>query len=47
MKTLTDDGARIVSLSEAERGKFVAAVAEVVAAEKRRFDPELLRLFAG
>lgn len=47
MKTLTDDGARIVGLSEAERGQFVAAVAEVVAAEKKRFDPELLRLFAG
>ena len=45
MKTLKDDGAKIVSLSEAERAQFVAAVADVVAVEKERFDPELLAMF--
>jgi len=45
MKTLKDDGAEFVSLDEAERAAFVAAVADVVAAEKERFDPELLALF--
>ena len=47
MKTLTDDGAKIVNLSAAERAEFVAAVADVVMAEKQRFDPELLALFEG
>lgn len=45
MKTLTGDGAKIVSLDAAGRSQFVAAVAEVVAAEKARFDPQLLSLF--
>jgi C4-dicarboxylate-binding protein DctP len=47
MKTLTDDGAKIVSLGEDERRQFVAAVADVVAAEKQRFDPQLLALFGS
>jgi TRAP-type transport system periplasmic protein len=47
MKTIKDDGAEIVSLSEAERAQFTAAVADVVAAEKQRFDPALLALFDG
>jgi TRAP-type C4-dicarboxylate transport system substrate-binding protein len=45
MKTLKDDGAEIVTLSEAERAQFAEAVADVVAAEKQRFDGELLGLF--
>jgi TRAP-type transport system periplasmic protein len=44
MKTLRDDGAEIVALSEAERAEFVEAVADVVAAEKQRFDKGLLAL---
>jgi C4-dicarboxylate-binding protein DctP len=45
MKTLQEDGAQIVTLSDEERAQFVQAVADVVAAEKQRFDPELLALF--
>lgn len=47
MKTLQNDGARIVSLTEAERRLFIEAVADVVAAEKQRFDEELLALFSA
>lgn len=45
MKTMKDDGAEIVALTDVERAEFVAAVSDVVEAEKRRFDPELLALF--
>lgn len=45
MKTLQEDGAQIVELNSEERAAFLDGVADVVATEKGRFDPELLALF--
>lgn len=43
-RKLTAEGTQIIALSEAERAAFAAAVGDVVAAERRRYAPDLLAL---
>ncbi len=45
MQTLVADGTEITELTPDERAAFVAAVADVVAAERERFAPDLLAMF--